>query len=137
MDGTYEIWNAKVMAAIDTEPGTFRVLEYSPPKIYEDELNASIAEHNHYLSDMPLTDLNADYSYGNADGPGEKQGLGTASEQKAITFNQSDVNLELNVGEFTLNKGTKLPAPNVAFHPNRKVELVNKFHKVKYIIKAF
>ena len=137
MDGTYEIWNAKVMAAIDTEPGTFRVLEYSPPKIYEDELNASIAEHNHYLSDMPLTDLNADYSYGNADGPGEKQGLGTASEQKAITFNQGDVNLELNVGEFTLNKGTKLPAPNVAFHPNRKVELVNKFHKVKYIIKAF
>ena len=137
MDGTYEIWNAKVMAAIDTEPGTFRVLEYSPPKIYEDELNGSIAEHNHYLSDMPLTDLNADYSYGNADGPGEKQGLGTASEQKAITFNQSDVNLELNVGEFTLNKGTKLPAPNVAFHPNRKVELVNKFHKVKYIIKAF
>ena len=137
MDGTYEIWNAKVMAAIDTEPGTFRVLEYSPPKIYEDELNGSIAEHNHYLSDMPLTDLNADYSYGNADGPGEKQGLGTASEQKAITFNQGDVNLELNVGEFTLNKGTKLPAPNVAFHPNRKVELVNKFHKVKYIIKAF
>ena len=137
MDGTYEIWNAKVMAAIDTEPGTFRVLEYSPPKIYEDELNGSIAEHNHYLSDMPLTDLNADYSYGNADGPGEKQGLGTASEQKAITFNQGDVNLELNVGEFTLNKGTKLPAPNVKFKPNRKVELVNKFHKVKYIIKAF
>ena len=137
MDGTYEIWNAKVMAAIDTEPGTFRVIEYSPPKIYEDDTDASIAEHNHYLSDMPLTDLNADYSYGNADGPGEKQGLGTASVQKAITFNQGDVNLELNTGTFTLNKGTKLPAPNVAFHPNRKVELVNKFHKVKYIIKAF
>ena len=137
MDGTYEIWNAKVMAAIDTEPGTFRVIEYSPPKIYEDDTDASIAEHNHYLSDMPLTDLNADYSYGNADGPGEKQGLGTASVQKAITFNQGDVNLELNTGTFTLNKGTKLPAPNVKFEPNRKVELVNKFHKVKYIIKAF
>ena len=56
---------------------------------------------------------------------------------KPVTFNQSDVNIELNTGTFTLNKGTKLPAPNVAFHPNRKVELVNKFHKVKYIIKAF
>ena len=136
-NGTYDIWNAKVMAAIDTRPGTFRVREYAPPKIYEDQTNASIAEHNHYLSDMPLTDLNVDYSYGNADGPGEKQGLGTAAEQKAITFDQSEVNLEINTGTFTLNKGVKLPAPNVAFHPNKKVELLNKFHKVKYIIKAF
>jgi len=136
MDGNYEIWNAKVMAAIDTRESLFRVDDYEAPIIHEDN-DSETSQHCHYLSELPITDFNLDYSYGNANSAGVKQGLGTAALVKPVTFNQSDVNIELNTGTFTLNKGTKLPAPNVAFHPNRKVELVPNFHKVKYIIKAF
>ena len=133
----YNIWNAKVVAAIDTRESTFRISPYEPPILFEDT-DSSIAMHSHYLSDYPLTDPTTDYGYGNVSGAGHKQGLGTAAATtRPVTFNQSDVNIELNTGTFTLNKGTKLPAPNVKFHPNRKVELVPKFHKVKYIIKAF
>ena len=133
----YSVWNAKVVAAIDTTSSTFRISPYSPPIMLEDT-TSTVEKHSHYLSDFPLTDPTTDYGYGNIGGSGHKQGLGTAAANtRPVTFNQSDVNIELNTGTFTLNKGTKLPAPNVAFHPNRKVELVNKFHKVKYIIKAF
>ena len=138
-NGKWDIWNAKVMAAIDTAPGTFRIDTYIPPKIHEDlDATQNIVMHNHYLSELPILDSRMDFSYGNTDGPGDKQGLGTGvTETRPITFNQSDVLLELNPGVFTLNKGVKLPTPNVKFHPNRKVELVPEFHKVKYIIKAF
>ena len=136
VNGEYAIWNAKVMAAIDTRESLFRVDDYEAPIIHEDN-ESTTSQHCHYLSELPITDFNLDYSYGNANSGGVKQGLGTAALVKPVTFNQSDVNIELNTGTFTLNKGTKLPAPNVAFHPNRKVELVPNFHKVKYIIKAF
>tara|TARA_B100000965_G_scaffold178335_1_gene148800 strand:+ start:3229 stop:6585 length:3357 start_codon:yes stop_codon:yes gene_type:complete len=133
----YSVWNAKVVACIDTESSTFRISPYEPPVMLEDT-TSTVEKHSHYLSDFPLTDPTTDYGYGNIGGAGHKQGLGTAAATtRPVTFTQSDVNIELNTGTFTLNKGTKLPAPNVAFHPNRKVELVNKFHKVKYIIKAF
>ena len=133
----YSVWNAKVVAAIDTSMSSFRVSPYEPPILFEDT-DSSIATHSHYLSDYPLTDPTTDYGYGNTSGPGHKQGLGTAAATtRPITFDQDEVRIELNSGTFTLNKGTKLPAPNVKFHPNRKVEVVNKFHKVKYIIKAF
>ncbi len=133
----YSVWNAKVVAAIDTSMSSFRVSPYEPPILFEDT-DSSIATHSHYLSDYPLTDPTTDYGYGNTSGAGHKKGLGTAAATtRPVTFTQSDVNIELNTATFTLNKGTKLPAPNVAFHPNRKVEVLNKFHKVKYIIKAF
>ena len=116
---------------------SFRVQPYEPPILFEDT-DSSIATHSHYLSDFPLTDPTTDYGYGNTSGAGHKKGLGTAAATtRPVTFTQSDVNIELNTATFTLNKGTKLPAPNVKFNPNRKVELVPKFHKVKYIIKAF
>ena len=136
----YNIWNAKVVAAIDTEPSQFSVTSYSPPILHEDT-DSSFATHSHYLSDMPLTDETTDFGYGNTSGAGYKQGLGTsAATTRNVVFNQAGtngVNIELNTGTFTLNKGTKLPAPNVVFSPNRQVEIINKFHKVKYIIKAF
>ena len=133
----YSVWNAKVVAAIDTSMSSFRVSPYEPPILFEDT-DSSIATHSHYLSDYPLTDPTTDYGYGNTSGAGHKKGLGTAAATtRPVTFTQGDVNIELNTATFTLNKGTKLPAPNVAFHPNRKVEVLNKFHKVKYIIKAF
>ena len=136
----YNIWNAKVVAAIDTEPSQFSVMAYSPPILHEDS-DSSFATHSHYLSDMALTDETTDFGYGNTSGAGYKQGLGTsAATTRNVVFNQAGtngVNIELNTGTFTLNKGTKLPAPNVVFSPNRQVEIINKFHKVKYIIKAF
>ena len=143
-NGKWDIWGAKVLAAIDTRPGTFRVSSYTPPIIHEDATGTpdiSIASHNHYLTEFPILNPEIDFGYGNVSGPGDKQGLGTGvTETRPITFNQSGVgavDIRLNPGTFTLNKGVKLPAPNVKFKPNRKVEIVPEFHKVKYIIKAF
>ena len=143
-NGKWDIWGAKVLAAIDTRPGTFRVSSYTPPIIHEDATgtpDTSIASHNHYLTEFPILNPEIDFGYGNVSGPGDKQGLGTGvTETRPITFNQSGVgavDIRLNPGTFTLNKGVKLPAPNVKFKPNRKVEIVPEFHKVKYIIKAF
>tara|TARA_B100000427_G_scaffold216475_1_gene180815 strand:+ start:7493 stop:10945 length:3453 start_codon:yes stop_codon:yes gene_type:complete len=147
-NGKWDIWGAKVLAAIDTRPGTFRVSSYTPPIIHEDAISdqgstpdTAQASHNHYLTEFPILDKTVDFAYGNVSGPGDKQGLGTGvTETRPITFNQSGVgavDIRLNPGTFTLNKGVKLPAPNVKFKPNKKVEIVPEFHKVKYIIKAF
>ena len=65
-----------------------------------------------------------------------------SKESLNITFNQSavgseaGVGVELNTAQFRLNTSIK-PVPTVEFHPNRTVPILEDFHKVKYIIKAF
>lgn len=126
----------KVTAVIDTNPKTVRVDAYTPPILDGD--TGVTESHSHLITLQPVTDLTTDYSYGNVSGWGSaRTGLGSAATTLNVTFNQSEVGMELNVGTFTLNTSIKKPIPNVAFSPNRKVELLPEFHKVKYIIKAF
>lgn len=61
-----------------------------------------------------------------------------------VTFNNNlntglipPVDYVLNPGTFTLNQNIKKPIPNVVLQPNRQVPLIQEFHKVKYIIKAY
>ena len=96
---------------------------------------------------MILTDMTTDYSYGNVAGQGLKHGLGDAASTQHVIFTQDNSNqggvtsygvgMELNSGTFSLVTTQHKPIPDVRFEPNRTVELVPQFHKVKYIIKAF
>ena len=125
-----------VTAVIDTNRKTVRVDAYTPPQL-DGDLGVT-ESHSHLITLQPVTDLTTDYTYGNVSGWGSaREGLGSAATAVNVTFNQSDVGMELNVGTFTLNTSIKKPIPNVAFSPNRKVELLPEFHKVKYIIKAY
>ena len=111
-------------------------LTYTPPILDGD--SGATESHAHLITLQPVTDLTEDYSYGNVSGWGSgREGLGAAQTTLNVTFTQAEVGMELNVGTFTLNTSIKKPIPNVAFSPNRKVELLPEFHKVKYIIKAF
>lgn len=137
-----EYASAGVTAVIDTEQSYARVEPYSPPIIAGsaetgNDSDSNIETHSHYLSMNLLTDPTVDYSYGNVSGQGTKNGLGDATASKQVTFNQSDVDLELNSATFSLVTTMHKPVPNVVFKPNRKVPLTPEFHKTKYIIKAF
>ena len=125
-----------VTGVLDTNQRFVRVDSYTPPVIDGD--SGATESHAHLITLQPVTDLTEDYSYGNVSGWGDaRKGLGAAQTTLNVTFNQSEVGMELNVGTFTLNTSIKKPIPNVAFSPNRKVELIPEFHKVKYIIKAY
>ena len=103
----YNVWNAKVVAAIDTRTTTFTIAPYSPPILHED-INSDTAWHSHYLSDYPLTDPTTDYGYGNIGGAGHKKGLGTsASTTRPVTFDQDDVNIELNLSLIHISEPTR------------------------------
>ena len=144
---------AGTLAVIDTEQKFVRVNPYAPPIITgssEDtgiDNNSMPETHSHLLSNMILTDLKTDYTYGNDSGSGLKHGLGSASSTQQVLFGQISSNqggvtsygvgMELNSGTFSLVTTQHKPIPNVRFEPNRTVELVPQFHKVKYIIKAF
>ena len=94
--------------------------------------------HSHLLTTSAITDITTDFSYGNVGGIGSARlGLPNAGTIVNIGFTQSDVDIALNSGTFTLNESFKKPIPNVSFKPNKQVPLVENFHKVKYIIKAY
>ena len=138
-----------VLAVIDTNPKNVRVDAYTPTTLslpsdssstnyYGNSTAGQTETHSHLITTQPVTDLTQDYSYGNVSSWGsDRKGLGSAQQSFNMTFNQSEVGMELNVGTFTLNTSIKKPIPTVAFSPNKKVELVPEFHKVKYIIKAY
>ena len=144
---------AASVAVIDTEPKFVRVDPYSPPILTGSSTDigintsAMVAEHSHFLSNMILTDMTTDYSYGNSAEQGLKHGLGDAASTQHVIFTQDNSNqggvtsygvgMELNSGTFSLVTTQHKPIPDVRFEPNRTVELVPQFHKVKYIIKAF
>lgn len=126
----------RVTAVIDTNPISARIDAYSPP--IQDGDDNTVVGHSHLITLQPVTNPFEDYSYGNVGGFGSARvGLGSAANAINVSFNQSEVGLELNTGTFTLNTSVKKPIPDVVFSPNRKVPLLPPFHKVKYIIKAF
>ena len=133
-----------VSAAIDVTARSFRVDAYTPPIVEEDNDQVT-SSHNHLMGLTPVTDVNTDYSYGNQNGPGQfKTGLGSFGTTLNVTFdnnqfngNVAPVGYFLNTGTFTLNQNIKKPIPSVTIEPNRQVPIIQEFHKVKYIIKAF
>ena len=133
-----------VSAAIDVEGRRFRVEAYTPPAILEDS-DTTTSSHNHLMGLTPVLDPTQDFSYGNQNGPGSfKEGLGSFGTTLNVTFdnnqfngNTAHVGLILNSGTFELNKKIKKQIPSVTMEPNRQVPVIEEFHKVKYIIKAY
>ena len=132
-------------AAIDVSSDSFRIEAYTPPLILEDSSDSSTSSHNHLMGLSPVLDPSEDFSYGNQNGAGLfKQGLGGFGSTLNVTFdnnqfvgNTPPVGYVLNTGTFTLNQNIKKPIPSVRMQPNIQVPIVQEFHKVKYIIKAF
>lgn len=120
---------------IDTNATTFRIDSYTPP-------TGSTNPHSHFITTSPVEDPNTDYSGGNTDGAGTigapfGSGLGGAATSINLSFNQSEVNIELTDAVFELNTSVKKPVPDVALSPQRQVPILNPFHKTKYLIKAY
>lgn len=129
--GTTGTGSRAVGAVIDTNKTTFRIDAFN-------STSGSTVTHSHLITIDPVTNPQTDFSYGNESGAGSsRSGLGSAATSLTVQFNQSNVQLGLNTGFFTLNSATKKPIPNVALSPNRTVPLITPFHKVKYIIKAY
>lgn len=134
-----------VSAAIDVTSSKFRIEAYTPPQILEDSSDSSTSSHNHLMGLSPVLDPADDFSYGNQNGAGLfKSGLGGFGSTLNVTFdnnqfvgNTPPVGYVLNTGTFTLNQNIKKPIPSVRMQPNIQVPIVQEFHKVKYIIKAF
>ena len=133
-----------VSAAIDVEGRRFRIEAYTPPAILEDS-DTTTSSHNHKMGLTPVLDPTQDYTYGNQNGPGSfTEGLGGFGTTLNVTFdnnqfngNTAPVGLVLNTGTFELNQNIKKPIPSVTMEPNRQVPVIEEFHKVKYIIKAY
>lgn len=133
-----------VSAAIDVEGRRFRIEAYTPPAILEDG-DTTTSSHNHKMGLTPVLDPTQDYTHGNQNGPGSfTEGLGGFGTTLNVTFdnnqfngNTAPVGLVLNTGTFELNQNIKKPIPSVIMEPNRQVPVIEEFHKVKYIIKAY
>lgn len=115
---------------IDTQPSTMRIAPYASP--------GTLKTHSHLMSLDVATNPQTDFTYGNLNGPGTKYAgsLPTANTSLEVSFNQSEVLLELSPATFTFNSSIK-PIPVVELQPTKTVPLTTPFHKVKYIIKAY
>ena len=115
---------------IDTKNSTMRIDAYASPGV--------LKTHSHLMSLDAATNPQTDFTRGNVNGPGTKyaSSLPTANPTLEVTFNQSELLLELSPAEFTFNSRIK-PIPTVEMFPNKVVPLATPFHKVKYIIKAY
>jgi len=113
---------------IDTISTTASVNTYISP--------GTLKSHSHALGLVQYTSVDTDYTYGNVSGVGTFSGLGGYSDSIQITFNQSEVLVGLNEAQFTFSN-TKRPTPTFYLEPQRTVPVVNQFHKIKYIIKAY
>ena len=115
---------------IDTKLGAMRIAPYASP--------GTLKTHSHLMSLDIATNPQTDFTYGNVNGVGTKYAgsLPTANSSLEVTFNQSDLLLELSPATCTFNATIK-PIPSVALSPTKTVPLAPPFHKVKYIIKAY
>jgi hypothetical protein len=124
-------------AVLDVSERNVRIESYTPQIMLED-LDASVEVHSHYLTTQVITSQDTDFSYGNTSGVGSgRSGIPNAGATINVGFTQQDVAVELNTGTFKFNESYKKPIPTVKFRPNSKVPLIENFHKVKYIIKAY
>ena len=115
---------------IDTKLSSMRINPYSSPGV--------LKSHSHFMDlsvpSQPLTD----FTFGNSNGPGNKYAgsLPNSNNTVELTFNQSELLLELSPATFNFSPAVK-PIPTVELSPTKVVPLATPFHKVKYIIKAY
>ena len=76
----------KTSAAIDVNQTSWRVDAYTPP-IIESDTDDNTETHSHLMLLAPVTDITAEFSYGNMSGSAtnSRQGLGSDSAEGAVT----------------------------------------------------
>lgn len=126
---------ARQTACVDTEPTTFQIDTYTP-------VSGTTQTHSHMITQDIVGNPQTDFTGGGFSGPGTigggyGSGLGGGSASKQVTFDQSELFMDMTEAEFKFSSSFKKPTPDVTMRPQRKVPIINPFHKTKYIIKAF
>ena len=132
-------------ACIDTEPSTFTIQTYAPS-------SGTTQTHSHMITQNVVGDPQTDFTGGGQSGPGiigapygsgltqnpdvEGQGFPIGASLQ-VEFDQSELFMDMTDAEFKFSSAFKKPTPDVTMRPQRKVPIINPFHKTKYIIKAF
>ena len=96
----------------------------------------TLRTHTHYLSQSDFGDSENVYGWGNVNGGGTAAGGMATNNTTTINFSQTDLALSANEADFELNLSkTVVPTPSMV--PESTVPLLTKYHRVKYIIKAY
>ena len=96
----------------------------------------TLVTHTHYLQQTDFGDAENVYGYGNANGGGTAAGGMATNNTTTINFSQTDLAIAANEPSFELNLSkTVVPTPSLV--PETTVPLLTKYHRVKYIIKAY
>jgi len=98
----------------------------------------TLLSHGHYLAQSDFGDPTNVYGWGNTQSPlgGSSAGGMATTETTTINFSQSDIAMLANDATFELNP-SKIVIPTAELVPENTVPLLTKYHRVKYIIKAF
>ena len=122
---------------IDTEASSFFI---SPSTSVAGITNT----HSHIITENVVGNPNTDFSGGNVSGAGTRgapfgSGLdgSNTGENLQVTFNQTELFMDMTEGTFEFTSSFKKPIPSVTMKAQRQVPILNPFHKAKYIIKAY
>lgn len=97
----------------------------------------TLESHAHYIQEgSDFGDSANVYGWGNTDGGGTTAGGLTPNTTTTINFSQTDLALGANEATFELNV-SKIVIPTPSLVPEQTIPLMNKYHRVKYIIKAY
>lgn len=131
----FEEGRSQHAGVIDTQSTTCTIQSYVAP--------GALKSHSHVLGLVEYDDINKDFTYGNSSGVGTfstpapgSVGLGGYGDTIVVEFNQPEVLVGLNEATFTFSN-TKKPSPTFYMDPQRRIPMINSFHKIKYIIKAY
>lgn len=129
------VGGAAQTACVDLDSSTFTIDTYTP-------VSGTTQTHSHMITEDIVGNPQTDFTGGGFSGPGTiggiyGSGLGGGSASKQVTFNQSELFMDMTDAEFKFSSSFKKPTPDVTMRPQRKVPIINPFHKTKYIIKAF
>lgn len=114
-------------AAIGVNNVQGNVVVYSP---------GTLQTHAHYVSQAEFGDSANVYGWGNTVGGGTAAGGMATTTTTNIQFTQTQLALTANEATFELNL-SKVVIPTPALTPETTIPVINKYHRVKYIIKAF
>lgn len=106
---------------------TANIQTYSP---------GTLLTHSHYIAQSDFGDAANVYGWGNVGGAGDPStGLAT-NLTTDIVFSQTELAIAANEATFELNV-SKVVIPTPSLVPETTVPLLTKYHRVKYIIKAY
>lgn len=128
------------LAMIDSSDTNATVDPYDPG-VFGGALN-----HSHYLAEKGWSDPKTEYAWGNISGSGTQTSelasisnttnVTTLGNTLTVRFNQSQLQITANTSKFQLSSAKQIN-PTVNLSPQKKIPIMNKYFRVKYIIKVY